>query len=169
LPIVFTGVMDYRANIDAVTWFTNDVFPFIRRTQGAAEFWIVGARPTPAVARLQKRDGVHVTGGVDDIRPYLSHAACAVAPLRVARGIQNKVLEAMAMAKAVVVSPAALEGLKAEPEREILKAGEAAEFAGAVSAVLSGKWRGIGPAARARIEEDYRWPEKLKVLEEAFS
>jgi sugar transferase (PEP-CTERM/EpsH1 system associated) len=168
-PIVFTGMMDYRANVDAVTWFATEVFPSIRAAWPSAEFWIVGARPTRAVIRLQNFGGVHTTGSVKDVRPYLAHAACVVAPLRVARGIQNKVLEAMAMAKPVVLTPAALEGLKAEPGREVLIAVESAEFAGSVSSVISGGWNGIGPAARARAEQDYRWSHKLMALEEAFS
>jgi len=169
LPIVFTGMMDYRANIDAVTWFATEVFPAIRRVQEAAEFWIVGARPTRAVAWLEKSDGVRVTGAVEDVRPYLAYAACVVAPMRVARGIQNKVLEAMSMARTIVLTPAALEGLKAEPGREVLPAAGVAEFADVVSGVISGNWTEIGPAARRRIEEDYRWDSKLKALDEAFS
>jgi sugar transferase (PEP-CTERM/EpsH1 system associated) len=168
VPIVFTGMMDYRANIDAVTWFATEIFPRIRCDHAAAEFWIVGARPVRAVVALERLDGVHVTGAVEDVRPYLARAACVVAPLRVARGIQNKVLEAMAMGKAVVVTPAALEGLKAEPGHEVLRAAEAAEFSEAVSGVISGKWRGTGPAARRLVENEYGWAGKLKGLDEAF-
>jgi glycosyltransferase involved in cell wall biosynthesis len=161
-------MMDYRANIDAVTWFATEIFPRIRCDHAAAEFWIVGARPVRAVVALERLDGVHVTGAVEDVRPYLARAACVVAPLRVARGIQNKVLEAMAMGKAVVVTPAALEGLKAEPGHEVLRAAEAAEFSEAVSGVISGKWRGTGPAARRLVENEYGWAGKLKGLDEAF-
>lgn len=168
VPVVFTGVMDYRANIDAVTWFAREVFPSVRRVRGAAEFWIVGAHPTSAVIRLGQLDGVRVTGAVEDVRPYLSHAACVVAPLRVARGIQNKVLEAMAMGKPVVLTPAALEGLDVVPGREVFLAAGASEFADAVSEVVSGRWGQAGPAARRRIEESYRWETKLKGLEHAF-
>jgi len=89
--------------------------------------------------------------------------------MRVARGIQNKVLEAMSMARTIVLTPAALEGLKAEPGREVLPAAGVAEFADVVSGVISGNWTEIGPAARRRIEEDYRWDSKLKALDEAFS
>jgi glycosyltransferase involved in cell wall biosynthesis len=91
-----------------------------------------------------------------------------VAPLRVARGIQNKVLEAMAMAKPVILTPASFEGLNAAPEREVLLAQSAVEFSSAVSAAISGKWSRIGQAARSRIEENYRWPGKLKELDDAF-
>ena len=111
LPMAFTGAMDYRANIDAAQWFAQEIFPRVIEQVPAARFYIVGARPTEEVRRLGKLEGVCVTGTVPDIRPYLFHARFAVAPLRVARGIQNKVLEAMAMAKIVLATPAAIEGL----------------------------------------------------------
>lgn len=110
--LVFTGAMDYRANIDAVTWFAHEVLPLIRKERPNARFCIVGAHPARAVLDLAQRPGVEVTGTVDDVRPYLAHAACAVAPLRIARGLQNKVLEALAMGKRVVMTPEAATGLK---------------------------------------------------------
>src|SRR5690625_4498698 len=110
--LVFTGAMDYRANIDAVTWFARRVLPAIRRKRSSVQFCIVGARPARAVTRLARLDGVEVTGAVPDIRPWLSHAALAVAPLRIARGLQNKVLEALAMARTVLLTPQAAAGLE---------------------------------------------------------
>lgn len=109
--IVFTGAMDYWANVDAVTWFSKEVFPLIQRKKANAQFYIVGSKPTESVLRLAKQDSVSVTGFVEDVRPYLANASLVVAPLRIARGIQNKVLEAMAMAKPIVVTPAAMEGI----------------------------------------------------------
>ncbi len=114
--LVFTGAMDYWANVDAVTWFARKVFGAIRSQCPLARFYIVGARPSAAVRALASIDGVHVTGAVKDIRPYLVHAVAAVAPLRIARGVQNKVLEAMAMAKPVLATPAAVEGIRFGPE-----------------------------------------------------
>jgi sugar transferase (PEP-CTERM/EpsH1 system associated) len=111
--LVFTGAMDYWANVDAVTWFAENVFPDLRRTLPTVRFFVVGARPTPAVKALERVEGITVTGGVKDIRPYLQFADCAVAPLQIARGVQNKVLEAMAMGKPVVASPGAMEGIAA--------------------------------------------------------
>lgn len=111
IPLVFTGAMDYRANVDAVGWFANEVFPAVRRSEPQAQFYIVGSNPTDAVQRLANMDGIHVTGRVPDVRPYLSHACAVVAPLRVARGVQNKVLEALAMNKPVICTPEAAEGL----------------------------------------------------------
>ncbi|XSG86387.1 MAG: TIGR03087 family PEP-CTERM/XrtA system glycosyltransferase [Methylohalobius sp. ZOD2] len=108
---VFTGAMDYWANIDAVRWFADRVFPKLLQYHVEARFYIVGARPAEAVKALGRREGVVVTGAVEDIRPYLAHARLAVAPLRIARGIQNKVLEALAMGKSVLATSMAMDGL----------------------------------------------------------
>ncbi len=113
--LVFTGAMDYWANVDAVTWFARDMLPAIQARVPAVEFWIVGTRPTPEVQQLARLPGVHVTGAVDDIRPYIAHARASVAPMRIARGVQNKVLEAMAVGRPVVGTPAAFEGLDVAP------------------------------------------------------
>src|SRR3954447_13488802 len=91
--LVFTGAMDYWANVDAVDWFSRAIFPKVRMRFPKAEFFIVGARPNPVVKALAKLPGITVTGSVPDVRPYLAWASLAVAPLRIARGIQNKVLE----------------------------------------------------------------------------
>jgi len=108
--IVFTGAMDYWANVDAVKWFAEDIFSRITKNYPALKFYIVGSRPTKVVEALANKTIV-VTGAVDDVRPYLAHAKLVVAPLRIARGIQNKVLEAMAMGKYVIATSAAMEGI----------------------------------------------------------
>jgi len=110
--LVFTGAMDYWANVDAVRWFAREIFPQVRQSVPSAQFVIVGARPSRDVLQLASLAGVSVTGAVADIRPYLAHARAAVAPLRIARGVQNKVLEAMAMAIPVLATPAAVEGIE---------------------------------------------------------
>ena len=114
-PIVFTGAMDYWPNADAVIWFANEVLGFIRQAQPQAEFWIVGSNPGAGVKQLEAIEGVKVTGHVPDVRPYLAHCGAVVAPLRVARGTQNKVLEAYSMARPVVMTSAAANGLLASP------------------------------------------------------
>ena len=160
--VVFTGAMDYWPNVDAVDWFAREVFPEILAGVGAARFYVVGGRPAPAVRALAKLPGVVVTGGVPDIRPYLAHAELAVAPLRVARGIQNKVLEGMAMARLVIVSPEAMEGLEAIPGKELLVASGATEFAALVRAALqTDQYQAFGPAARRRVLSDYSWERNL--------
>lgn len=111
--IVFTGAMDYWANVDAVKWFAEDVFAKAVLTDSNIKFYIVGAKPSPEVLALSTIPNVVVTGAVDDVRPFVAHAAWVAAPLRIARGIQNKVLEAMAMAKYIIATPAAIEGIAA--------------------------------------------------------
>ncbi|MDP1683147.1 MAG: glycosyltransferase, partial [Burkholderiales bacterium] len=164
--IVFTGAMDYWANVDAVTWFAREVLPSIKQTHPAANFYIVGSRPTAEVQALAHVRGVRVTGAVPDTRPYMAHATVAVAPLRIARGIQNKVLEAMAMAKPTVVSEQALEGIEATPGKEILLASDAAAFADKVSRAIAGQVPEMGAAARQRVVNDYSWPRHLRIVEQ---
>jgi len=121
IPLVFTGAMDYWPNIDAVTWFVADMLPALRQQWPQLCFYIVGRSPTPAVQALAG-PGVVVTGTVPDVRPYLQHTAVVVAPLRVARGIQNKILEAMAMARPVVAAQSCTQAISAELETELLAA-----------------------------------------------
>lgn len=164
--IVFTGAMDYWPNVDAVQWFAQDVMPLLRARFPDLVFYIVGARPSPAVLELGKQANIVVTGTVPDVRPYIAHARAAVAPLRIARGIQNKVLEAMAMAIPVVVSPQALEGIEAEPGRELVLAQDATGFADAVASLLARQDNTMGLAARARVERKYSWPSNLACIGE---
>ena len=159
--LVFTGAMDYWPNIDAVTWFAEEVLPAVRLRHPQAVFYIVGARPASEVQQLASLPGVVVTGTVPDVRPYVAHAALCVAPLRIARGIQNKVLEAMAMARTVVVSPQALEGIEATPGRELLLAADAAAFIAAVNQALDAPQPAMGQAARAAVEQLYGWNSHL--------
>ena len=161
-PVVFTGAMDYWPNVDAACWFAHEVMPRIRAVEPAARFYVVGMNPAPAVRELEKLGWVTVTGRVDDVRPWVAHAACAVAPLRVARGIQNKVLEAMAMARPVVVWDTLAASLDATPGRDFFTAGDAEGYAREVlrlfDRVIADE---AGRAARVRIEQTYRWDAAL--------
>ena len=163
--LVFTGAMDYRPNIDAVVWFAHEAFPHIRRQQPNAGFCIVGSKPAAEVQALVALPGITVTGRVEDVRPYLAHAACVVAPLRIARGIQNKVLEGMAMAKPVVCSPQALEGIEAKEGKEVHMADTPRAFAAACLQVMRGEVE-MGQAARARVLETYDWGARLARLDQ---
>lgn len=167
--IVFTGAMDYWPNIDAVQWFAREILPTVLASNPDARFYIVGSRPTPEVQTLASLTGIRVTGSVPDIRPYLAHARIAVAPLRVARGIQNKVLEAMAMAKPVVASPQALEGIAANIGEEALLARDSNEFIATVSNLLQHPPNNLGQAARARVLADYTWEHNLERVDELLS
>ena len=104
--VVFVGAMDYYPNADGACWFAEHVFPHLRERQPDWKFYVVGRNPTTAVRRLARQPGITVTGSVADVRPYLTAAQAAVTPLRLARGIQNKVLEALAMGKCVLASSA---------------------------------------------------------------
>ncbi len=164
--VVFTGAMDYWPNIDAVTWFAERIFPAVRAAVPGAQFTIVGSRPTEAVLALARQPGVVVTGGVPDVRPWLAHAACAVAPLRIARGVQNKVLEAMAMARPVVASAQAAEGLRAEAGRDYLLAQGEADFARAVVSCL--QTAASAALARDCILANYDWARNLGAIDALF-
>lgn len=164
-PLAFTGAMDYWANANAVEWFARGVLPLIRASLPEIEFYIVGARPTSVVRSLGALPGVTVTGSVSDVRPYLAHASLAVAPLRIARGVQNKVLEAMAMEKVVVASLQAAEGISAVPGRELLVVDDESEFAARIINLLQAEpelKRAIGAAARARVLATYNWEKNLE-------
>ncbi len=169
--VVFVGAMDYRANIDAVTFFASNVWSLVRKAVPQATFAIVGANPDRAVEALDGWDGVTVTGRVDDVRPWLAQSKIAVAPLRVARGVQNKVLEAMAMGKPVVATSDAATGIAHRAGIDILLADELATMADAVLRLMSDEvLRGrIGAAARVRILHEYRWEETLRRFDRAMA
>jgi polysaccharide biosynthesis protein PslH len=167
--IVFTGTMDYWPNVDAVTWFAGSVLPKLRAGRPGLRFCIVGANPAPQVQRLAERPDITVTGRVADVRPYLAHAQLIVAPLRIARGIQNKVLEAMAMARPVVATPQAFAGLRCVPGRDLLLGADAAAFAARCGAVLDGDHPGLGDAARAAVVAGYAWEATLSRLDALFA
>ncbi len=165
--IVFTGAMDYRPNVEAAVWFATEALPLVHAKRPDARFAIVGARPAREIAALAGRNGVVVTGRVTDIRPYLAHARLAIAPLKIARGVQNKVLEAMASARAVVASPAANVGIGAAPDREIVIGEDLASFAAATLDLLKtpGRADAIGAAARARVLRDFSWETRLAAFD----
>jgi sugar transferase (PEP-CTERM/EpsH1 system associated) len=165
--VVMTGAMDYWPNIDACHWFIEAILPGLRRQRPDLRFCIVGRNPPEALQRLSGRNGVEVTGRVADVRPYLQHAAAVVAPMRVARGIQNKILEGMAMGKAVVTSPAGLEGIDAEPGRDLLLADRPDHFIASLMAVIEDPELAgtIGDQARRHILEAYDWQDKLRAFQ----
>ncbi len=165
--IVFTGQMDYRPNIEAVEDFALNAMPLIRAAHPETTFAIVGRNPTAAVSDLSALPGVMVTGAVDDVRSWLKAADVVVAPLRTARGIQNKVLEAMAMAKPVMASIAAAEGIDATDGAHFRVAANVAEEARIVVELLNdvaGCWT-LGEQARAHVVRHYSWAGQLAALD----
>ena len=165
--LLFTGAMDYHANIDGVTWFADHIFPLIKQRFAGAEFYVVGSNPHESVLKLQQRDGVKVTGFVEDIRPYYQAADICVVPLRLARGVQNKVLEAMSMAKPVVATAKANQGITAESGIHLLIEDTPQDFADAVSNLFSDPKRAeaLGTNARQFVTESYDWTVNLRRLE----
>ncbi|MCX8049629.1 MAG: TIGR03087 family PEP-CTERM/XrtA system glycosyltransferase [Methylohalobius sp.] len=165
--LVFTGAMDYWANVDAVRWFADQVFPKVLQYRVEARFYIVGARPRPEVKALERREGIIVTGAVPDVRPYLAHARLAVAPLRIARGIQNKVLEALAMGKSVLATSMAMDGLEMPSGLDIQVADGVHEVADLVVQALREPsfLPRYSPRNREFIEMRYSWNRHLKRLD----
>jgi sugar transferase (PEP-CTERM/EpsH1 system associated) len=169
--IVFTGVMDYFPNVDAVTWFCDRVLPMVQAQIPEATLTICGSRPNPAVLRLAQRRGLAVTGRVPDTRPYLDAAEIFVAPLRVARGVQNKVLEALAMGLPCVASSVAWRGTVVPQGDGILVADDAAEFAERVVRLLrsSALRAEMAVKGRAAVEAEYRWDVPMAALDHVIA
>jgi len=162
--IVFTGAMDYHPNVDGVCWFAEEILPTVRAAVPGAHFCIVGSNPTEKVRALARRAGVTVTGRVPDVRPYLAGAAAVVAPLRIARGVQNKVLEAMAMARPIVATPNAVQGIEGVTGRELTVAETAGEFAAAVGRALVDTGVARVPAAREFVAGRCAWRAQVETL-----
>ena len=164
--IVLCGRMDYLPNVDAARWFVESILPQVRRACPQAVFRVVGAQPTAEVLALAKADGVEVTGSVPDVRPYLARAAVVVAPLRIARGIQNKVLEGLSAGRPVVATPNALDGIGARAGRDVLVAADAGDFARAVTQVLRGETApDLGANGRRYVVEHHQWSAQMAKLD----
>lgn len=166
--VVFTGVMDYWPNIDGIKWFVDNIWRLVLKAEPAARLYIVGSRPTREILRLASVPGVTITGHVRDVRDYVGCARVCIAPLRLARGVQNKVLEAMAMGRPIVVTPEASEGIQAENGRDFLVAAGETAFAEAVVRLLRDAElaRTMGNSARRSMETGYQWSSNLGRLDE---
>jgi sugar transferase (PEP-CTERM/EpsH1 system associated) len=162
----FVGAMDYLPNVDGAVWFAREVWPLVRERFPTAEFRVVGRKPAPSVEALASLPGVVVTGSVPDVRPHVASAMVVVAPLRLARGVQNKVLEALAMGKPVVAAPPALAALRAVPGVDVLAAETAAGFADAVCGLFANpeRCRELGGAGRRYVERHHHWEHCLEPL-----
>jgi sugar transferase (PEP-CTERM/EpsH1 system associated) len=163
--VVFVGAMDYRANVHAVEWFAAEVWPRVRSHQPAARFYIVGSKPAPAVQALDKLAGITVTGRVDDVRPYVAHAHAVAAPLRIARGIQNKVLEALAMEKVVLATPEAWEGIEDFDGRQGCIDGSPEALATEALLWLDAPTPARAASARAMVLRRHDWTHNLDAYE----
>ena len=169
---IFVGAMSYRPNVDAVQWFAREVWPGVRQRHPNAVFTIVGQNPAHEVWELNGRvPGVSVLGAKADVRPWLAAATVSIAPMRLGRGVQNKVLEALAMEKPTVVSSAALMGITAEPNRDLLLATSPNEWVDAVSGLFADAERrtSLGQAARQYVETHHHPVRGLAPLLDAIA
>jgi sugar transferase (PEP-CTERM/EpsH1 system associated) len=164
--LVFSGQMDYRPNVEAICGFADNVLPIVLKTRPEVRLAVVGRNPSSAVRRLADRPNITVTGAVADVRTWLAAADIAVAPLEIARGIQNKVLEAMAMARPVVASAAAFQGINAVSGRDLIVTDRPEAQAWHILDLLAhpSDAAEIGAAARRRMERHYRWEAQLAPL-----
>lgn len=168
--LVFTGVMGYAPNEDAAMYFAEDIFPLVKAKRPEVQFWIVGSGPSERVKALTGISGIHVTGKVDDIRPYVNSATVFVCPLRVGSGVKNKILAAMAMQKATVATSMSIEGLDLADGREVLLADEPQAFADKVVRLLTDRKAAqqLGGNGLARVQGQYSWAAMGKELETAI-
>jgi glycosyltransferase involved in cell wall biosynthesis len=157
--ILLGGIMYIRRNIDAAIWFTQSMFPRIRKAIPDAELWVVGACPDREVLQLQKVPGVHVTGTVKDTREYFAKASVLVAPYRFGAGTRLKMLEGMATGTPIVSTRAGCQGIEAVDRTHLLIADEEADFADRVIELLRNPELGarLAASARALVQEKYSW------------
>ena len=165
--IVFIGVLNYRPNVDGVTWFVHNVMPTLRRRCENARLLIVGRDPSPAVELLNDHPAVEVVGPVADVREYLHKSAAVIAPLRIARGVQTKVLEAMAAARVAVCSPSAAEGIHAHDGQHLIVADQPQQWVEQLENVLTNAElrQRLARNARHQVQQVYPWHKCLEPLE----
>ncbi len=166
----FVGAMDYAPNVDAVTWFTEQIWPAVLTEHPNARFQIVGRKPTRVVRRLTRRPGVEVIGEVIHVNDALKTWQVSVAPMRMGRGVQNKVLEAMAAARPVVLTSQAAAGLSERDTKHLTIADGAGDLADAIKRLLSDVelCRRLGRASRRVVAREHSWAREVAKLEALF-
>jgi glycosyltransferase involved in cell wall biosynthesis len=163
--------MDFRPNIDAMTWFVEDILPRIRTEIPHAHLVIVGQKPAPRIQALAQNPGVAITGWVPDTRPFVADAAVYVVPLRMGSGTRLKILEAMAMGKAIVSTTRGAEGIEYTPNQHLIIADTPETFARAVVALLRDpqRCRELGRHARALVESKYDWRAIIPEFDQVYA
>lgn len=168
--VVFTGVMSYKPNEDAALFFADSTLPLIRRRFPELQFWVVGKDPGPEVVALGQRPGIHVTGGVPDVRPYVQTAGVFVSPLRYGTGVKNKLLAALAMEKAVVATRHTTEGLEVRDGQDLLVADEPGDFADKVIRLIEDRTlaQRLARSGQTFVRERYSWDSSARMLEDTL-
>lgn len=166
LPIVFTGTMDYWINIEGGIWFIQNVLPRLLNAYPNLKLYVVGRNPTPELTKLAS-DHVVVTGAVDDVRPYIRHAKASIAPIKTSRGVQNKVLESMAMARPTIADASCSDAIKQCGAQELIIASSIDDYLGAIEKCLEDTEFSdvLGKNARARILADYNWTKNFSCID----
>ena len=172
--LIFTGVMDYEPNVDGIHWFVEACWPQIRAEFRDAKLLVVGSRPIASVKALDGRDGITVTGRVPETPPYFDRAGIAIAPLRLARGVQNKVLEAMSMGLPVVSTPQASQGIEqpdSDSDQVLLVAESAEATIGSILGLMREpeSARRLGDRAAAYVRATYRWESMFDRLDQVLA
>ncbi len=171
LSMTFVGKMDFRPNIDAMTWFVEDILPRIRAEIPLAHLVIVGQKPAPRIQALAQNPGVEITGWISDTRPFVADAAVYVVPLRMGSGTRLKVLEAMAMGKAIISTTRGVEGIACTPNDDVVIADTSTAFARAVIELLRDpqRRRELGRNARALVESKYDWRAIIPQFDQVYA
>jgi glycosyltransferase involved in cell wall biosynthesis len=169
--MTFVGKMDFRPNIDAMTWFVEDILPRIRAEIPLAHLVIVGQKPAPRIQALAQNPGVEITGWISDTRPFVADAAVYVVPLRMGSGTRLKVLEAMAMGKAIISTTRGVEGIACTPNDDVVIADTSTAFARAVIELLRDpqRRRELGRNARALVESKYDWRAIIPQFDQVYA
>jgi len=169
--IVFVGRMDYFPNVDGISYFVKEIFPLIRQRIPKIQLTIVGSNPTKVVRDLVKVPNVSLTGYVPDVRCFIRNATISIAPLRIARGTQNKILECMAMGVPTIATPEAAKGVQCVPGRDLLVAGNPPSFANQVIQVIDNPQlrKRLAEAGRLQIEQVHTWKRSLEILDSILS
>lgn len=165
--LVFTGVMNYAPNEDSAIYFCDTILPLIQKQYPQVQFWVVGKDPTEKVQMLAQRPGVHVTGGVADMRPFLETAGVFVCPIRFGAGVKNKILAALAMQKAVVATSVSLEGLDLREDEHVITANEPERFASQIIRLIEDPNMAarLGRNGQAFVRAEYSWESSATQLE----
>jgi glycosyltransferase involved in cell wall biosynthesis len=165
--VVFVGQMDYRPNVDAVCYFADEILPVIRQTKSDLKFVVVGRNPTRALRGLGERPGIIVTGTVPEVAPYLQGAIAAVAPFRICQGVQNKILEALAIGLPVVATDRPARAIGGAPSESLLVADSPEAFSRAVIKIINDPLQGRGSAKESMefVKQFYSWERNLEPLQ----